>query len=70
MAPKIEGAIRYLSTISGEVVITSAEKLKAALDGRAGTRIYSDNRKIDEEGNLLLDFNYKEDKYGSKTQGT
>lgn len=56
MAPKIEAAIRYLEKINGEVIITSAERIKLALQHKDGTYIYSDVKKTVEEGNLLLDF--------------
>jgi carbamate kinase len=39
MGPKIQAAIDYISGGGREVIITSAEKLKAALIGRSGTRI-------------------------------
>ncbi len=39
MGPKIESAIAYIEGGGSEVLITSAEKLKAALAGRSGTRI-------------------------------
>ena len=39
MAPKIEAAIEFLEAGGEEVVITSPEFLKDALEGRAGTRI-------------------------------
>ncbi|HNX96516.1 MAG TPA: carbamate kinase [Candidatus Aminicenantes bacterium] len=39
MGPKIESAIAYIEGGGREVLITSAEKLKAALAGRSGTRI-------------------------------
>jgi carbamate kinase len=39
MGPKIEAAIDYIQQDGKEVLITSAEKLRAALIGRSGTRI-------------------------------
>lgn len=39
MGPKIQAAIDYIHGGGHEVLITSAEKLKAALVGRSGTRI-------------------------------
>ncbi len=42
MGPKIEAAIHYLEHVDGEVLICSPEKLVAALDGDAGTRIRRD----------------------------
>lgn len=37
MGPKIEAAIDYIQQGGKEVLITSAEKLRAALIGRSGT---------------------------------
>ena len=56
MKPKIEAAINYLSERDGRVIITSAELLKDAMEQKAGTTIVSDIRKMEEEGNLLLNF--------------
>jgi len=42
MAPKIEAAIEFMEAGGEEVVITSPEFLKDALEGRAGTRIRRD----------------------------
>jgi carbamate kinase len=39
MGPKIIAAIDYINGGSREVLITSAEKLKAALVDRSGTKI-------------------------------
>lgn len=39
MGPKIQAAIDYIKGGGKEVIITSADKLKAALIGRSGTRI-------------------------------
>jgi carbamate kinase len=39
MGPKIEAAIEYIAGGGKEVIITSAEKLRAALLGRSGTKI-------------------------------
>jgi carbamate kinase len=39
MRPKVEAAAAFARATGGEVLITSAEALEAALDGRAGTRI-------------------------------
>lgn len=39
MAPKIEAAIEYITTCNREVIITSTDKLQAAIDGKTGTRI-------------------------------
>jgi carbamate kinase len=41
MGPKIRAAIEYIHGGGREVLITSAEKLPAALVGRSGTRIVS-----------------------------
>jgi len=41
MGPKIKAAIEFLKNGGKEVLITSAKKLKSALDGKAGTRIIS-----------------------------
>ena len=42
MAPKIEAAIKFLEAGGEDVVITSPDFLKDALEGRAGTRIRRD----------------------------
>jgi len=42
MAPKIKAAMEYIRAGGKEVLITSAEKLKAAMIGRSGTRIVAD----------------------------
>ena len=42
MGPKIESAIRFLSSGAGEVVITSPDNLLDAVDGRKGTHIVAD----------------------------
>lgn len=39
MRPKIEAAIEFVTTCNREVIITSIEKLKDAIDGKTGTRI-------------------------------
>jgi carbamate kinase len=39
MGPKIEAAIEFVGAGGREAVITSLPRLRAALDGRAGTRI-------------------------------
>ncbi len=39
MGPKIKAAIEFLKSGGKEVIITSAKKLKSALDGKSGTRI-------------------------------
>ncbi|MBI5778205.1 MAG: carbamate kinase [Planctomycetes bacterium] len=57
MKPKVESAINYLAKIDGKVIITSAENLAEAMEGRSGTTIISDIKKKEDEGNLLLDFN-------------
>lgn len=57
MKPKIESAVNYLAKIDGKVIITSAENLAEAMEGRSGTTIISDVKKKEDEGNLLLDFN-------------
>jgi len=43
MGPKIIASIDYIASGGSEVLITTAEKLKAALVGRSGTRIVSGN---------------------------
>jgi carbamate kinase len=42
MGPKIESAIRFLSSGAGEVVITSPDNLLEAIDGHKGTHIVAD----------------------------
>ena len=42
MGPKISASIDYIKNGGSEVLITSAEKLRAALIGRSGTRIVKD----------------------------
>lgn len=39
MGPKVEGAVAFVRGGGGEAVITSPDRLVAALEGRAGTRI-------------------------------
>jgi carbamate kinase len=39
MGPKIDAAIRYIAAGGHEVLITRAESLGEALEGRTGTRI-------------------------------
>jgi len=56
MKPKVESAVNYLAKIDGKVIITSAENLAEAMEGRSGTTIISDIKKKEDEGNLLLDF--------------
>ncbi|MFH1227859.1 MAG: carbamate kinase [Planctomycetota bacterium] len=55
MKPKIEAAIKYLSAVDGAVIITSAERLAAALNKEDGTHIYSDLKRKQDQNNLLLD---------------
>ncbi len=43
MAPKIEAAIDFVSATGNEVLITSAEQLDMAVDGKAGTRVVPDS---------------------------
>lgn len=43
MGPKVESAIMYIERGGKEAIITSADKLKEALDGVSGTRILSLN---------------------------
>lgn len=43
MGPKIRAAVEYVETGGREVLITSADTLKAALMGRSGTRIVADS---------------------------
>ncbi|OGF58401.1 MAG: carbamate kinase [Candidatus Fischerbacteria bacterium RBG_13_37_8] len=43
MGPKVEAAIAYIERGGKEAIITSADKLKEALDGTSGTRILSLN---------------------------
>jgi carbamate kinase len=42
MGPKIESALRFLAGGGREVIITSCEKLAAAVNGNAGTHIYAE----------------------------
>ncbi len=49
MAPKIRAAINYIKGGGEEVLITSAEKLKAALLKRSGTRIVPQLKKKNQE---------------------
>ncbi|MEK7309654.1 MAG: carbamate kinase [Planctomycetota bacterium] len=56
MKPKVESAVNYLAKIDGKVIITSAENLAEAMEGRSGTTIISDIKKREDAGNLLLDF--------------
>jgi carbamate kinase len=46
MGPKVEAAIAYIEKGGKEAIITSADKLKEALDGTSGTRILSLNSVI------------------------
>ncbi len=39
MAPKVRACIEYLESGGGEVIITNAESLEQAIDGKTGTRI-------------------------------
>jgi carbamate kinase len=39
MGPKVDAAIRYIEAGGREVLITRAESLAEALDGKTGTRI-------------------------------
>ena len=41
MRPKVQAAAAFVRATGGEAVITSAEALDEALDGRAGTRIHT-----------------------------
>ena len=41
MGPKVQAAAAFVRATGGEAVITSAEKLAEALEGRAGTRIHA-----------------------------
>jgi carbamate kinase len=45
MGPKIETALRFVRRTGREVLITSVEKLDAALEGGAGTRIVPDPKR-------------------------
>ena len=45
MGPKIAAAIDYIQGGGQEVIITSSEKLRAALIGRSGTRIVAEAKK-------------------------
>ena len=55
MKPKIEAAIKYLSYVDGTVIITSPERLAAAMVKKDGTHIYSDLKRKQDQNNLLLD---------------
>lgn len=53
MGPKIEAAVEYIKGGGKEVIITSAEKLRAALIGRSGTKIMGNQiscKEIDNRG--------------------
>jgi carbamate kinase len=39
MQPKIEAAIEFATSCNREVIVTSIERLKDAIDGKTGTRI-------------------------------
>ncbi len=39
MGPKVEAALRFVEQTGGEAVVTSHDQLRAALAGRAGTRV-------------------------------
>jgi carbamate kinase len=39
MGPKIQAAIEFLRAQDGQVIVTSLERTRDALAGRAGTRI-------------------------------
>ena len=39
MGPKIEAAIQFVRKGGNEVLITDVDRLREALEGRAGTRI-------------------------------
>lgn len=41
MGPKIEAAVEFLEAGGKEVIITSPERMKDAVQGRAGTRIHA-----------------------------
>jgi carbamate kinase len=43
MGPKVEAAIMYIERGGKEAIITSADKLKDALEGTSGTRILALN---------------------------
>lgn len=45
MGPKMETAVGFVESTGKEVLITSVEKLKDALSGRAGTRVVPDARR-------------------------
>jgi carbamate kinase len=45
MGPKMETAIQFVEKTGKEVLITSVEKLKDALSGKAGTRVVPDARR-------------------------
>ncbi len=42
MGPKVDAVLRFLASGGREAIVTSSERLAAALDGRAGTRVCSD----------------------------
>lgn len=42
MQPKIEACIWYLESVGGRAIITSPDRMEAALEGRAGTEILPD----------------------------
>lgn len=41
MGPKVEAALRFIAAGGREVIVTSPDRLGAALDGRAGTHVFS-----------------------------
>ncbi len=43
MGPKIQAVINFMEAGGEKAIITSIEKIKDALEGRAGTYIYRDN---------------------------
>ena len=43
MGPKIQAVINFMEAGGEKAIITSIEKIREALDGRAGTQIYRDN---------------------------
>jgi carbamate kinase len=46
MGPKIEAAVAFLAKKGGSVLITDAKHLKAAVEGKAGTRIVHEKAKV------------------------
>lgn len=42
MGPKVEAALRFVAATEGEAIVTSSERLLAALAGEAGTRVLHD----------------------------